>query len=228
MTRRLTVAILLLVAATLIVASLGSYLFVRRAAVSTAQQELVGQGRAISTTISNGTFPTTVSFQRELRVIRGAGDFQSLVVVELHDDGTVTGTLPPGITARMLNVPALLTGHQTAGHTRHLLVYTAVPTPITGVTAYTPLLVVTRQGPNPANGLRYYLLVGAVALVAAAVLALVLARQVHRAAAVRLGDHPPDRGRRSRGHHAPDPPLPGVHRAGDLHQRHGLDPRPGA
>ena len=103
MTRRLTVAILLLVAATLIVASLGSYLFVRRAAVSTAQQELVGQGRAISSTISDGTFPTTVSFERELRVIRSAGDFQSLVVVELHDDGTVTGTLPAGITAPMLN-----------------------------------------------------------------------------------------------------------------------------
>jgi signal transduction histidine kinase len=177
MTRRLTVAILLLVAATLIVASLGSYLFVRRAAVSTAQQELVGQGRAISSTISDGTFPTTVSFERELRVIRSAGDFQSLVVVELHDDGTVTGTLPAGITAPMLNVPALLTGHQTAGHTRHLLVYTAVPTPITGVTDYTPLLVITRQGPNPATGLRYYLLVGAIALVAAAVLALVLARR---------------------------------------------------
>ncbi len=58
MRTRLTVAILVLVAATLIVTSLGSYLLVRRAAVSTAQQELVGQGRAISQTISGRDFPT--------------------------------------------------------------------------------------------------------------------------------------------------------------------------
>ena len=177
MTRRLTIAILLLVAATLIVTSLGGYFFVRRAAISTAQQELVGQARAISDTISDGTFPTTVSFKRELRVIRNAGDFKDLQVVELHDDGTVSGQLPDGITAGMLNVPALLRGYQTAGHTLHLLVYTAVPTPIAGVTDYTPLLVITRQGPNPANGLRYYLLVGAIALVVAALVAVGLARR---------------------------------------------------
>ncbi len=177
MTRRLTVAILLLVAATLIVVGFGSYLFVRRASVSTAQQGLIGQGRAISATISNGTFPTAVSFNRELRIIRRAGDFESLVMVRLHADGTITGVLPPGITAAMLDVPALLAGRQTAGHTPHLLVYTAVPTPIANATATTPLLVITRQGPNPATGLRYYLLVGAVALLAAAALALVLARR---------------------------------------------------
>jgi two-component system sensor histidine kinase BaeS len=159
------------------VVSLGGYLFVRRAAVSTAQTELVGQARAISATISDGTFPTTVSFDRELTVIRNAGDFESLRVLELHSDGTVTGGLPDGITTTMLDVPALLQGYQTAGHTRHLLIYTAVPTPIAGVTDFTPLLVVTRQSPNPATGLRYYLLVGAIALVVAALVAVALARR---------------------------------------------------
>ncbi|MGO9028044.1 MAG: ATP-binding protein [Acidimicrobiales bacterium] len=177
MRTRLTVAILVLVAATLIVTSLGSYLLVRRAAVSTAQQELVGQGRAISQTISGRDFPTEVSFRRELRIIKSAGDFEDLAVVELHGDGTITGTVPAGITAAELDVPPLLRGDQTAGHTGQLLVFTAVPTPITGVTTYTPLLIITRQGPDPANGLRYDALVGAVALVAAAVLAVVLARR---------------------------------------------------
>ncbi len=94
MRTRLTVAILVLVAATLIVTSLGSYLLVRRAAVSTAQQELVGQGRAISQTISGRDFPTEVSFRRELRIIKSAGDFEDLAVVELHGDGTSPGPFP--------------------------------------------------------------------------------------------------------------------------------------
>jgi two-component system, OmpR family, sensor kinase len=177
MTRRLTIAILILVAATLVVVRLGSYFFVRRATVSTAQQELVGQARAISTTISNGTFPTTVSFNRELRIIRRAGDFNGLQVVKLHPGGTMTGRLPAGITPEMLNIPALQQGNQTAGHDLHLLVYTAVPTPIAGVTDYTPVLVITRQAPNPINGLRYYLFIGAIALVVAALVALALARR---------------------------------------------------
>jgi two-component system sensor histidine kinase BaeS len=52
-----------------------------------------------------------------------------------------------------------------------------VPTPIAGVTDYTPVLVITRQAPNPATGLRYYLLIGAIALVVAAIVALGLARR---------------------------------------------------
>ena len=66
MRRRLTLAMLLLVAATLVVTSIGSYYFIRRAAISTAQQQLVGQARAISRTISDGTVSTQFSFKKEL------------------------------------------------------------------------------------------------------------------------------------------------------------------
>jgi two-component system sensor histidine kinase BaeS len=177
MRTRLTVAVLLLVAATLVVTSLGSYLFARSAAIITAQNELAGQGRAISRTFSDGTFPTLASFHRELRVIRSAGNFSGLRIVKLNPGGTITGTMPAGITETDLRIPALQAGHQVAGHTQALLIFTAVPTPITGVTTYTPLLVITRHGPDPANGLRYDALVGAGALVAAAVVAMVLARR---------------------------------------------------
>ena len=58
MRRRLTIAILLLVAATLVVTSIGSYYFIQRAAVSTGQQELAGQARAIAQTFSDTTYRT--------------------------------------------------------------------------------------------------------------------------------------------------------------------------
>ena len=180
MRRRLTIAILLLVAVTLLATSVGSYVLIRRAAVSTAQQELIGQGRAISRTFSNTTDITKATFRRELRVIADAGAFADISVVALYPDGTITGRLPSDITEAQLDIPALQAGQQTSGHTRSLLVYTAVPTPIAKVTAYVPVLVITRQAHNPANGFRYFGLVGAIGLVAAALVAAALARRFTR------------------------------------------------
>ncbi|MGP0109063.1 MAG: ATP-binding protein [Acidimicrobiales bacterium] len=180
MRRRLTIAILLLVAVTLLATSVGSYVLIRRAAVSTAQQELIGQGRAISQTFSNTTDITKATFRRELRVIADAGAFADISVVALYPDGTITGRLPSDITEAQLDIPALQAGQQTSGHTRSLLVYTAVPTPIAKVTAYVPVLVITRQAHNPANGFRYFGLVGAIGLVAAALVAAALARRFTR------------------------------------------------
>jgi signal transduction histidine kinase len=180
MRRRLTVAILLLVAATLLVTSAGSYYLIRRAAISTAQQELNGEAAAISRTISQGTFPTKVSFQRELKIIGSAGAFAGIRLVEMSPDGSIPSTLPSGLQLAQLDIRALQAGDQTAGSTSQLLVFTAIPTPITGVTATTPVLVITRKVHNPANGLRYFGLIGAVALVVAAAVAAGLARRLTR------------------------------------------------
>ncbi len=177
MRRRLTVAILLLVALTLVATSAGSYYFVRRAAVSTAQQELTGQGRAISETFTAGTALTKVGRARELKVVREAGDFAGIEIVKVEPDGTVVGALPPGITAAQLDVPALQNGDQTSGHVGASLVYTAVPTPAPQATTYLPVLVITRAVPNPANGVRYFVLVGAAGIVVAALVAAALARR---------------------------------------------------
>ncbi len=84
MRRRLTIAILALVAATLVVTSIGSFEFIKRAALSTAQQELAGEGRTISQTISNGSATTKVGIRREFKVIAEAGDFDALTVVYLQ------------------------------------------------------------------------------------------------------------------------------------------------
>ncbi|HEY5097062.1 MAG TPA: HAMP domain-containing sensor histidine kinase, partial [Acidimicrobiales bacterium] len=179
MRRRLTVAILLLIAVTLVVTTIGSYFFIRRAAVSTTQQELAGQARAISTTFSDSNV-SKLTFRRELNVIAKAGAFEGVGFIRLEPAGTYRGTMPAGITIGELDVPALRAGHQVTGHTGALLAYSAVPTPTTVVTGFVPILVITRQIPNPANGLRYFLLVGVVALAVAALVAAALGRRFTR------------------------------------------------
>jgi signal transduction histidine kinase len=164
-----------------VVTTIGSYYFIQRAAVSTGQQELAGQARAISQTFSGTTYRTKAAFTREKRVITETGAFDSINLIALHADGSITGpALPSGITAAQLDVPGLQNDRQTTGHTSSLLAYSAVPTPITGVTAYLPVVVVTRQIHDPANGLRYFLLVGAIGLALAAVVAVTLARRFTR------------------------------------------------
>ena len=175
MRRRLTVSILVLIAVTLVVTTIGSYFFIRRAAVSTTQQELAGQAQAISTTFTSGDV-NKKTLNRELHVIAKAGAFAGVGFIRLEPGGTYQGAMPAGITIGELDVPALQAGHQVTGHTGSLLAYSAVPTPIAGI-GFVPILVITRQIHNPANGLRYFLLVGVVALAVAALVAAALARR---------------------------------------------------
>lgn len=179
---RLTLAMLALVATTLIVTSFGSYYFIRRAAVSTAQQELTRQARAISNTVSDGDFPVRSSLKKELGVLASAGAFTSIRVVHLYPGGTITGRLPGGLTRRMLHIPGLLAGRQTTGSVGNRVIYTAIPTrsPVTGAASSTPVLVITRLVRNPADGLEYFILVGAMALFITATMAVGLARRFTR------------------------------------------------
>jgi len=181
MRRRLTIAILALVAATLVATSVVSSVLIRNSAVSITQRELVGQGSAISRTLTERTTLTPAAFHREIALIRKAGDFQTVQVVLLHSHGTVTGRhLPDDLTVGDLDVPALLAGQQTSGHTTSLLVYTAVPTPLSGVTGYVPVVVITRQAHDPADGFKYFFLVGVIGLLVAALVAALLARRFTR------------------------------------------------
>ncbi len=180
MRRRLTIAILALVAATLVATSVVSYVLIRRAAVTTTQHELVGQGSAISRTLTERTTLSPAAFHRQIALIRKAGDFQSVQVVLLHANGRVTGRLPDGLTVAQLDVPSLLAGDQTSGHTPSLLVYTSVPTPVTGVTAFVRVVIITRQAHDPADGFKYFFLVGAIGLFVAALVAAALARRFTR------------------------------------------------
>jgi signal transduction histidine kinase len=176
MRTRLTIAILCVVAATLILTSAGSYVLVHRAASSTAQQELVGQAQAVSSTLSAGAPLTGVGLRRELKVIKDAGDFSGIRLVRLASDGTAVSPLPAGVDLEQLDTTSLLAGNQVTGRSGDLI-YTAIPTPVRNITRYTPVLVITRVAQNPANGIRYFLLVAAAVLVVAAIVAWALARR---------------------------------------------------
>ena len=180
MRRRLTIAIIALVVATVAVTSIGSFVLIRRATVSTAQQELAGEARAISTTFADRTGLTRTSFRRELAVVSNTGDFTSVRFVLLAPDGTLTGDLGPGLTTTQVDPALLLAGHQVTGHTAGLLAYSAVPTPLQATTTGTPVLVVSRQIRGPVNGVRYFAWIGLGAAVAAALVAAALARRLTR------------------------------------------------
>jgi signal transduction histidine kinase len=180
MRRRLTIAILILLASTLAVTAVGSFYLIRRAALTTGQQELARQARAISNTISSGTNPTRSGFQHQLKTIADAGAFAGIRVVALNPDGSIRGTLPSNLVASQLNVASLQAGKQTTGHTRSLLAYSAIPTSVPGAIGAEPVLVVTRQIRNPVSGGRYFALIGAVALALAALMAAALARRFTR------------------------------------------------
>jgi signal transduction histidine kinase len=179
MRRRLTVSILLLIAVTLMVTTLGSYFFIRRAGVSTTQSELAGQAKAISTTFTDGTLNRN-ALRRQLKVIAKAGAFTGVGFIALYPDGTTRGQPPAGVTIGDLDQGALEAGRQVTGHTPSLLAYSAVPTPIDTIQGYLPVLVITRQIHDPANGLRYFVWVGVIALAVAALVAAALARRFTR------------------------------------------------
>ena len=186
MRTRLTVAIVCVVAATLILTTVGSFVLVRRAASSTARQELVSQAQAVSRTLTGGAPLTGVGLRRELKVIKDAGDYNGIRLLRLHPDGTILGTLPAGIDATQLDTASLLAGHQVTGRSGSLI-YSAIPTPVRRITQYTPVLVITRVAPNPANGIRYFLYVAAGVLVLAAIVAWALARRFSRPLVAAVG-----------------------------------------
>jgi signal transduction histidine kinase len=180
MRRRLTLAIVALVAGTVLVTSVASYFLIRHDSLSTSQHQLSQQAQAISQSLSNGVGVTKVSFRKELRVVSDTGALTGIDVVALTRGGSIGGRLPAGITASMLDIPALRAGRQTVGHTSSLLIYATAPTPLTKVTKFLPVLVITRQIHEPADGLRYFALVGLIGLALSALVAAGLARRFAR------------------------------------------------
>jgi len=178
--KRLTVAIIALVLVTVAVTSIGSYVLIRRATISTAERELSGEAKAVSTTFSNRAALTKVSFRKELAVISSAGDFTSVQFVLLSPAGTVAQSLDAGLTTADIDPHALLAGEQVTGHTRGLLTYSAVPTPLRASTDGTPVLIVSRQVHSPVDGIRYFGVIGLLGVAAAAIVAAALARRFSR------------------------------------------------
>ncbi len=183
MRRRLTIAILGVVIGTLVLTVAGSLLLIRRAAVSTAEGELVTETSDIGAVMA--THPA-VTDEAVGVVLRRVGVFDRLRVVGVGPAGAL-GPLPPPVVAADLNVAALLAGRAVAGNVGRI-VFVAEPLALTapqraalapGVGAgEVPVLVVTRHVTSPVNGVPYFLLVAGVVLVAGVAVATVLARRI--------------------------------------------------
>ena len=183
MRRRLTVAILAVVIGTLVLTVAGSLLLVRRAAFSTAENELVPETDAIVRLLST---VGALTDQRVVRLLERAGAFDHIALVGVSPAGTIDD-LPSPLAPEALDVPALQSLHVVSGNAGNT-VFVAHPVVLNARQMRTlapglppadqPVLLVTRHVANPVNGVLYFLAVGGAVLVVGAVVASVLARRI--------------------------------------------------
>jgi methyl-accepting chemotaxis protein len=196
MRRRLTFAIVGVVAGALVVAGLGSLLLVQRADANQTRSQLLQQAEAIAARADEAARPGA------LNLLRSAARLASAEIVGVRPDGALVGgtALPRGVTLTDLDASALL-DHQTVSATSGSLAYAAVPVSLspadlarasaTGTAAARALLrqsaagavlavVVTRPVPGPAGGGVYFAVAAAIALMVAALVADRLGRRITR------------------------------------------------
>jgi two-component system sensor histidine kinase BaeS len=181
--RRLTGAILVLVAGTLLLAALGSVLLVRRASATTAEQQLYTQAHALA------DYPSPEVFLHSIHVVRYVGQYRALTIVGLSAEGTFTSALPPGLRGLALDTPALERNLAVGGTTGNL-VYVLIPLHLTTAQKAhlthplpyedTAVLVASRSRTPPVGGYGYFLLIALGCLAIATVVAYWLARRFTR------------------------------------------------
>lgn len=177
------VAILLLVAGTLVLAGAGGYVLIRRASANTAEQQLYDQAKALA----EYQHPRVV-FEK-LSAVKFIGQYDALAVVGLDAGGGFAGHLPAGLRGRSLDAPALLADEAVAGHTGSQ-VFVLIPLRLTTAQKafFTPpvpyedtaVLVATRTFTLLTGGVAYFLLVGLGCLLVAGAVAYWLARRFSR------------------------------------------------
>jgi len=181
--RRITVAILGVVIGTLVLTVVGSVLLVRRAAISTAENELTTEARAIGGLMS---LDPTFTRHKVEDVLRRAGAFDRLTVAWLSPTGEL-GAVPAPLGGPVMDTAALRSGDTVAGNVGHV-VFVAQPLALSPAqraalddglpVSDVRVLVVTRHVASPVNGVGYFLLVAGVVLLAGVVVAAVLARRI--------------------------------------------------
>jgi signal transduction histidine kinase len=177
MRRRLTVALILLVAGVLLVAGAGSLILTRRAARDQATQQLVTEVQSLT----SGNSPT--QSLGELRVVRRVLRLEDARFVRIDQAGVVKP--PPGITRAELDPTQLLAGETISGRSGNL-VFAAAPVTLSdrarvrlkvgGEVA----IVLTREVGDLGPSWGYFIVVGGVTLLVAALVAWQLSRRMTR------------------------------------------------
>ena len=168
MRRRLTLAIVGVVAGALVVAGLGSLVLVRRAAAGEARAELVRQAEALARGAEEARRPGVVGVLRQVLRLEG------FAVVPMAPTGRLLSTPPAGVTEDDLGTDRLLGGETVSG-VRGSVVYAAAPVrgPRRSVA-----VVLTRHvsGMGPVGG--YFALAAGLALLAAVIVADRVGRRI--------------------------------------------------
>lgn len=179
MQRRLTIAIVTVVAGALLVAGLGTLALERQAAASAARNQIRAQARALAEQADFAIRP------RALTVIRAAARLSGARTIPLGPDGALLGRPPSGLTVADLGLGALLAGQVTSGTLGNLAFAAVRIVPTQSLQARLPgarssVLVITRRFSGPSHGSWY--LVGALAatLAVAALVAAWMGRRITR------------------------------------------------
>jgi two-component system sensor histidine kinase BaeS len=166
--RRLTVAVVALVAGALLVAGLGTLLLIRRSARDEARRELVRQSTAIAD-------QADAASTRNLAVLRRAMQLEGAAAVRVGPGGRVLDPLPTGLTEGDLDVARLRAGETVTG-ARGNLVFAAAP--VVRPRAIVAVVLTQRVAGGERRAGAYLLLTGAASLAVAALVAGWLTRRI--------------------------------------------------
>lgn len=174
MRRRLTLAILGAVAATLLVAGAGTLVLARLGARQQTESDLRTQSREIAASITDLEGGT----RRVLAGLRRALDLQGIGVLRFGPANRTVDPLPAGVQLADLDLPALRAGKTVTGN-HGSLVYAAAPARETQ--SILPVVVLTREAdPLLRPAVRWFLAAAAIALLLGAVVAWRLGRRLLR------------------------------------------------
>ena len=193
MRARILAAIVALVAGTLVLASVGSFLLIRRDTLSSAESQLRTQVRSIAE--HPALLALRLPGERTLRpgrccltVLRVVGGFSTLSV-NAAEGGEWTRPMPEVLRGVSLPVGRIEAGSSVSGHVGDS-VYVVDPMTLNArqrtrfvpaiPTAATPVLVATRDVSAPAGGFGYFAIVGAAVLVIAGAASYFLASRLAR------------------------------------------------
>lgn len=168
MRRRLTLAIVGVVAGALVVAGLGSLLLVRRAAVDETRAELVRQAEAVAQGAEEARRPGVVGVLRQVLRLEGFS------VMRLAPDGRPLGRPPAGITDDDLDTSRLLAG-QTVSGVRGSVAYAAAPVRAGRLPV---VVILTRHVTGLGRGSGYFALAAGLALLVAVIVADRVGRRI--------------------------------------------------
>jgi signal transduction histidine kinase len=181
MRRRLMLVMVGLVAVVLVIAGAGSLVLTRKAARDQAEQQLVSEAKAL-TSSKIGTQRLAV-----LRAVRATLKLEDADLIHIDALGNVVTALPEGLTAQDIDVAAVRSGQTTSGRKGNL-VYAVAPVALSATERQrlglriggTVAILLTRDVGDLGPSWGYFIVAGGAALLVAALVAWQMSRRMAR------------------------------------------------